>query len=93
MSVLSAWFCEFENFKDHLQSEHGLSVLDRQLTLFSIPSSSITRASDIDNFSASIEAHESAMKNTLMTFTIPNQNIEHDLNEFMTLKKKLKFIV
>ena len=27
------------------------------------------------------------MKNTLMTFIIPNQKFEHDLIEFMTLKK------
>ena len=27
------------------------------------------------------------MKNTLMIFIIPNQNIEHDLIEFMILKK------
>ena len=80
-------FCELKDFKDHMQSEHGLPVLDQQLTSLSNPSSSITQASDIDNFPASIEVHESAMKNTLMTFIIPNQNIEHDLIEFMTLKK------
>ena len=28
------------------------------------------------------------MKKTLMFFIIPNQNLEHDLNKFMTLKKK-----
>ena len=71
-----------------MQLEHGLSVMDQQLTSLSNPSSSTTQASDIDNFPASIEVHESAMKNTLMTFIIPNQNIEHDLIEFMTLKKK-----
>ena len=70
-----------------MQSEHGLPLLDQQLTSLSNPPSSITQASDIDNFAASIEVHESAMKNTLMTFIIPNQNIEQDLIEFMTLKK------
>ena len=62
-----------------MQSEHWLPVLDQQLTSLSNSSSSITQASDIYNFPASIEVHESAMKNTLMTFIIPNQNIEHDL--------------
>ena len=80
-------FCELKDFKDHLQSEHGLPVLDQQLTSLNNPSTSITQASDIDNFPAAIEVHESATKNTLMTFIIPNQNVEHDLIEFMTLKK------
>ena len=80
-------FCELKDFKDHMQSEHGLPVLDQQLTSLSNPSSSITQASVIDNFPASIEVHELAMKNRLMTFIIPNQNIEHDLIELMTLKK------
>ena len=70
-----------------MQSEHGLPFLDQQHTSLSNPSSSTTQASDIDNFSASIEFHQSAMINTLMTFTIPNQNNKHDLSEFMTLRK------
>ena len=68
-----------------MPSEHGLPVLDQQLTSPCNLSSSIIQASDIDNFPASIEVHESAMKNTLMTFIFPNQNI--DFIEFMTLKK------
>ena len=80
-------FCELKVFKDHMQSEHGLPVLDQQLTSLSNSSSSITHANDIDNFPASIEVHESAMKNTLMNFIIPNQKIERNLIEFMTLKK------
>ena len=47
-----------------MQSEHGLPVLNQQLTSLSNPSSSITQANDNDNFPASIEVHESAMKNT-----------------------------
>ena len=86
-------FCEFKDLKGHMQSENGLPVLNQQLTSLSNPSSSITQASDIDNFPASIDVHESAMKNTLMTFIIPNQNIEHDLIDFMTLKKKMRFKV
>ena len=70
------------------QSMGNLFWLDQQLTSLSNPSSSTTQTSGIDNFPASIEVHESAMKNTLMTFVIPNQNIEHDLIELMTLKKK-----
>ena len=81
-------FCELKDFKDHMQSEHGLPVLDQHNTSLSNPSSLTTQASDIDNFPASIEVNESAMKNMLMTFLIPNQNLEHDLIEFLTLKKK-----
>ena len=70
-----------------MQSEHGLPILDQQLTSLSNPSSSITQASDIDNFPASIEVHESAMKNTLMTFMIPNQNIERSYRIYDLEKK------
>ena len=63
-------FSELEDCKDHMQSEHELPVLYQQYTSLSNPSSSTTQASDIGNFPASIEAHESAMKNTLMTFII-----------------------
>ena len=87
VGIVGLVFENFKDFKDHMQSEHWLPVLDQQLTSLSNSSSSIKQASDIDNFPASIEVHESAMKNTLMTFIIPNQNIEHDLFEFMTLKK------
>ena len=80
-------FCELKDFKDHMQSEHGLPVLDQQFTSISNPSSSITQTSDIDNFSASIEVQDSALKNTLKTFIFPNQNIEHYLIKFMTLIK------
>ena len=57
-------FCETKDFKDHKQSEHGLPALNQQLTSLSNPPSSTTKASDIDNFPASFEVHESAMKNT-----------------------------
>ena len=87
VGIVGLVFENFKDFKDHMQSEHWLPVLDQQLTSLSNSSSSIKQASDIDNFPASIEVHESAMKNRLMTFIIPNQNIEHDLFEFMTLKK------
>ena len=43
------------------------------------PFSSTTQASAVDNFPVSIEVHESAMKNKLRTFIIPNQIIEQDL--------------
>ena len=76
-----------------MQSEHGLHVLDQQLTSLSNPSSSITQTSEIDNFPASIEVHESAMRNTLMTFFIPNQNIEHDLIEFRTIKNEIPSLI
>ena len=52
-----------------------------------IPLAQSHRQAILITFPASIEVHESAMKNTLMTFIIPNQNIEHNLIEFMTLKK------
>ena len=58
--------------------------------LFSINNihhSGTTQASDIDHFPVSIEVHESAIQNNLMTFVILNYNTEHDLIEFTTLKK------
>ena len=75
-----------------MQSEHGLPVLEQQHTSLGGPSSSTTQASAVDNFPVSIEIHESAIKNTFRTFIIPNQIIEQDLIDFMTLKK-MKFKV
>ena len=75
-------FCELKDFKDHMQSEHGLPVLDQQITSLSNPSSSITQTSDIDNFPASIEVQDSAMKNTLMSFFFPTKMLNVILSNF-----------
>ena len=53
---------------DHMQSELALPNFDHQHTTFSDPSSFTTQKSEIENFPASIEVHESAMKNTILNF-------------------------
>ena len=45
-----------------MQSEYGPPVLDQEHSSLSNPCSSTTQASGIDNFPASVEVHESAMK-------------------------------